>query len=340
MRIFVDGYIGTRDEYDTLTRQGHEVVIGRSLTECLERPFTEEELSALLRDVDAFIYSTADTVSRAVMGSAPRLRIVTAPIIGFDQVDVAAATDLSIIVANSPSEENARGMAEAAIGLMVVLMKRLGHNEAKLRAGGWGARADRGDLLWGKTIGLLGFGRIARGVAVRLQGWDVKVIAHDPYVSDEEAASYGVTLVDLATLCAESDVLSLHAVATEETAGIIGRDRLALIKPTAFLINVARGELVDEAALAEFLIEGRIAGAALDTYLEEPLPAESPLRAVPESRLIMTPHIVGHSEIGRKANLRVCFDNVEAALNGTVPSNVVNPEVIPRWTAAFGSRTA
>lgn len=340
MRVFVDGFLGPRDEYEVLARPGYDVVFGRSFAECLERPYTEKELGELCRAADAFVYSTADTVSRAVLAQAEHLRIVTGPFIGSDQVDVVAATELSILVANSPSEENARGMAEATVGLMVALMKRLRHNEAKLRGGGWGVREDRGDLLWDRTVGLLGLGRIGRMIVARMQGWGVHLIAHDPYVSVEEADRLGVRMVDLTTLCAESDVLSLHAVATDETRGIIGREELALMKPTAFLINVARGELVDELALAEALDECRIAGAALDTYLQEPLPLDSPLRSIPPDRLIMTPHIVGHSERGRKANLRVCLGNVEAALSGVVPENVVNPEVITRWVAVFGSQEA
>jgi D-3-phosphoglycerate dehydrogenase len=337
VKVFVNGYIGSPADYGDLERLGHEVVVGRPLADCLRRRATEAELADACRDADAFVYSSADTVSRSVMGGAERLRLVTAPIIGFDQVDVAAATELGILVANSPSRENARGMAEAAIGLFIASIKRLRHNEAKLRAGGWGTREDRGDMLWGKTVGLLGLGRIAREVVARLHGWDVRIIFYDPYVTDDEADELGVARVDLETLCSESDILSLHAVATDETIGIIGREQLALMKPTSFLINVARGELVDEEALAEVLAEGGISGAALDTYVTEPLPAGSPLRRVPEERLILTPHIVGHSEIGRKANLRVCLANVEAALAGVVPDNVVNPAALPRWARVYGA---
>lgn len=337
MKVFVNGYIGTPDEYDRLIHTGLEVSFGRPLKECLARPDTEDELADRCRDVDAFIYSVADTVSRPVMTAAPHLRIVTSPTIGYDTVDVAAATDLGIMVANSPSDENARGIAEATIGLILVLLKRARHNEAKLRAGEWSGRDDRGELLWGKTLGIVGLGRIAREVVSRLQGWGVRIVAHDPYVSEAEAAGLGVIPVDLEELCRESDVVSLHAVATRETAGIIGERQLGWMKPDAYLVNLARGELVDEAALAHALEAGRIGGAALDTYQREPLPLDSPLRRVADERLILTPHIVGQTEIGRRANLRVCLENVQEALRGDVPHNVVNPEVIPRWTASLAS---
>ncbi|MEK7879835.1 MAG: NAD(P)-dependent oxidoreductase, partial [candidate division NC10 bacterium] len=151
------------------------------------------------------------------------------------------------------------------------------------------------------------------------------------YASAEHARTLNVTLVDLGTLLAESDIVSLHAVLTHETRGMIGEPELKAMKPTAFLVNTARGELVDEAALARAVEDGWIAGAALDTFEEEPLPLGSPLRSLDPERVILTPHNVSHSETGRLANLDLALKTILTALNGEVPEHVVNPQAAPRW---------
>jgi phosphoglycerate dehydrogenase-like enzyme len=161
--------------------------------------------------------------------------------------------------------------------------------------------------------------------------WDVRLLAADPYVSEERARSLGATLVDLPTLLAESDVVSLHASLTDETRLLIGEKALRAMKPTAVLINTARGEIADEEAVARALTEGWIAGAALDAFTREPLPAASPLRAVDPERLILTPHNVSHSEAGRRANLALALDQILAAGRGEPPTHCVNADAIPRW---------
>ncbi len=177
----------------------------------------------------------------------------------------------------------------------------------------------------------MGLGRVGSHVAQRLVNWDVRLLASDPYVSEERARSLGATLVDLPTLLAESDVVSLHASLTDETRLMIGEKALRAMKPTAVLINTARGEIADEEAVARALTEGWIAGAALDAFTREPLPAESPLRAVDAERLILTPHNVSHSEAGRRANLDLALRQILAVGRGEVPAHCVNPEAIPRW---------
>jgi D-3-phosphoglycerate dehydrogenase len=267
------------------------------------------------------------------MELAPRLRLVVVPFIGTDRIDVPAATELGVLVANSPSPQNFIGVAEATIGLALMLLKRVKHNEAKLRRGEWGRRDDRGFLLWGKTVGLVGFGRVGTHVARRLGPWDLRLLAHDPYASPEQARMLNVELVDLITLLAESDIVSLHAVLTPETRRMIGEPELKAMKPTAFLVNTARGELVDEEALARAVEELWIAGAALDTFEQEPLPPGSPLRALDPERLILTPHNVSHSEAGRQANLQLALKTIITACNGELPEHVVNPQAVPRWRA-------
>jgi len=215
-----------------------------------------------------------------------------------------------------------------------MLMKRIKHNDAKVRRGEWAKREDRGEFLFGKTVGLVGLGRVGSHVARRLVNWDVRLIASDPYVDARYAETLAVTLVDLDTLLAESDVVSLHVVLTDETRGLIGEKELRKMKPGAFLVNTARGEAVDEEAVARAVSESWIAGAALDAFGREPLQADSPLRAVDPERLILTPHNVAHSEAGRVANHRLAFEQILAAGRGEPPAHVVNPDAIPRWRYA------
>jgi phosphoglycerate dehydrogenase-like enzyme len=331
LTVLATGPFGPAEELDPLRTAGHEVRIGRPLDEPGRRPWSEGELIAACRDADVVLASHLETISAAVQEAAPRLALVIVPFIGTDRIDVTAATRLGILVANSPTPENFVAVAEAAIGLMLMLLKRVKHNETRLRRGEWARREDRGAFLFGKTVGIVGLGQVGTHVARRLGPWDVRLLAHDPYVAPEAARALGVGLVDLDTLLAESDVVTLHAVATGETRGLIGEKALRRMKATAFLINTARGELVDEEALARAVDERWIAGAALDAFVREPLPAESPLRRVDPTRLVLTPHNVGHSEAGRLANLRLAMDQILAVGRGEVPAHVINPEAIPRW---------
>jgi phosphoglycerate dehydrogenase-like enzyme len=218
--------------------------------------YTEADLVEAARDVDVILASHLETISRGVLEAAPRLRLVIVPFIGTDKIDLEAATRLGILVANSPTPENFIAVAEATIGLVLMLLKRVKHNEAKLRRGEWAQRQDRGDFLFGKTVGLVGLGRVGSHVARRLVNWEVRLLASDPYISMARAEALEVTLVDLDTLLAESDIVSLHASLTDETRGLIGEKQLRRMKPTALLVNTARGEMADEEALARALGEG------------------------------------------------------------------------------------
>ncbi|MCI0548872.1 MAG: dehydrogenase [Candidatus Rokubacteria bacterium] len=331
MRIIATGPSGPAAELDPLREAGHEVVIGRPLDTPGRQPYSEAELIEATRGAHVILASHLEAITAGVLEAAERLSLVVVPFIGTDKIDVATASGRGILVANSPTRENFIAVAEATIGLIVVLIKRIKHNETKLRRGAWAAREDRGDFLFGKTIGLVGLGRIGSHVARRLAGWEVRLIAADPYVTRAHAESLGVALADLPTLLAESDVLSLHAALTDETRGLIGEKELRRMKPSALLINTARGELADEEAVARALGEGWIAGAAIDAFATEPLPAAHPFRDVDPERLILTPHNASHSEAGRRANLGLALDQILALGRGEVPGHVVNPDAVPRW---------
>ena len=338
MKIYVTGAYGPSQEFELLREAGHEVVLGRPVDQPGRQPYTEEELVEWCRDADVIMASHLDTITRPVMEAAERLRLVVVPYIGVDKIEVPAATELGIIVANSPTPQNFHGVAEATIAFMLMLLKRTKRNEAKLRRGEWGQRIDRGWLLSGRTIGLVGFGRVGMQVARRLQGWEVRLLATDPFVHPETSRPLGVTLVPLTTLLVESDIVSLHATLTAKTRHIIGEKELRSMKRTAFLINTARGELVDEDALYRAIDESWIAGAALDVFEQEPLPMESPLRMLDPARVILTPHNVSHTETGRLANLKLAIESTLNAHRGEVPKNIVNPPAAERWRERFGPK--
>ena len=331
MRILATGPSGPLEELEALRAAGHELVIGRPLDMPGRRAYTTTELIEASRDVEVVLASHLETISAAVLGAAPRLRLVIVPFIGTDKIDIGAASRLGILVANSPTPENFVAVAEATIGVTLMLLKRIKHNEAKLRRGEWAKREDRGDFLFGKTVGLIGLGRIGTHVSRRLAAWDVRLLASDPYVPAERAARLGVTLVDLPTLLAEADIVSLHCTLTDETRAIIAEKELRRMKPTALLINTARGEVVDEEAVARALNEGWIAAAAVDAFAKEPLPADHCYRTVDPERLILTPHNIAHSEAGRRANLRLALDQILAVGRGEAPEHTVNPDAVPRW---------
>jgi D-3-phosphoglycerate dehydrogenase len=331
VNVLATGPSGPAHELDALAAAGHAVTIGRPLDLPARRAYAEDELLAEARDADVILASHLETISARIMEGAPRLRLAIVPFIGTDKIDVPAATRLGVAVANSPTKENFVAVAEAAIALMLMLLKRIKHNEARLRAGQWATRADRGDFLFGKTVGIVGLGRIGSHVARRLAGWDVRLIASDPYVDPAHARALGVSMVGLDTLLAEADVVTLHASLTAETRGLVNEKALRRMKPAALLINTARGELVDEETLATALDAGWIAGAAVDAFAREPPPADSRYRTVDPERLILTPHNVAHSEGGRRANLALAVDQILAVGRGAPPAHLVNPDVLQRW---------
>jgi len=331
MRILASGPSGNPQDLDPLRAAGHEVVIGRPLDTPGRPAYTEGELITACDGAHVLLASHLEHVTEGVLAAARDLRLVIVPFIGTDKIDVPAASRLGVLVANSPTPENFVAVAEATIGLALMLQKRIKHNEAKLRRGEWAQRDDRGDFLFGKTVGLVGLGRVGSHVARRLLNWDVRLLAADPYVAPGHAATLNVTLTDLDTLLAESDVVSLHCTLTAETRALIGEKALRRMKPSALLVNTARGEVVDEEAVARAVEEGWIAGAALDAFVKEPLQPDSPLRRVDPERMILTPHNVAHSEAGRLANLRLAMEQIIAVGRGLVPVHAVNPDAVPRW---------
>ena len=331
MIIFASGPSGPAQELQALLDAGHGLNLGRAQTLSDREAYSEHELVNGCKGAQVLMASHLEPVTARVLEQLPDLLMVIVPFIGVDRVDLEAATRHGIAVANSPTAENFISVAEAAIGLSLALLKRVKHNEARLRSGLWGGLHDRGDLLFKKTFGIIGLGRSGIEVARRLEPWGVGLLACDPYADPLRATQLNVRLVDLPTLLRESDVVSLHATVTPDSRHLINEQALALMKPGAVLVNTARGALVDESALAMALNSGRLGAAALDSFEEEPLPADHIFRAVDPARLILTPHNVCQSQDGRKAGIALAIEQILEVGGGHLPRHLLNHSVVPHW---------
>jgi phosphoglycerate dehydrogenase-like enzyme len=312
-----------------------ELVLGENAEDFRTHKYERRQLIDLIGDCPVVYPSGRDVIGADILDSCPELQAVVKSSIGIETVDVDAATDLGILCCNSPTPENYLGVAEATVGFMVALFKRLKFNEAFLRAGGWKEAQNRGMLMVGRTVGLIGVGRIGRNVAKRMAAWDMKFLGYDPYVSQETVAPLGIKMVSLEELLRESDVVTLHVVLTRETRNMITLRELKMMKPTAYIINTSRGPAINEADLTQALNEGIIAGAALDVFEVEPTPMSNPARRVDPTRLIMTPHNIGANPGSSEAGQRMAAESILSILKGKAPETVVNPDAIEQWRQRF-----
>lgn len=324
--ISARSFWATEGPHQQLLRDaGYELVGGDR-----DRPLPEEELISLVQDVVAVILGV-DAFSGEVMRRAPQLRVISRCGIGIDNVDLAAATALGVVVTNTP-DANSTSVAELTMGLMLALARAIPAHDRNVRAGGW----DRlpGLELHGHTLGLLGFGRIGREVAHRARVFGMQIAYHDTVEPPVDLVrSLDARAMDREALLAASDIVSLHLPLTPATRHIIDGRALRRMQPTAFLINTGRGGLVDEAALARALREGWIAGAAADVFEREP-PGPSPLFEL--TNFIASPHAGG---VTRQSSVRMgleAAENALAVLRGERPENVVNPKVYAHPRAIRG----
>lgn len=274
-------------------------------------------------------------VQRRNLASHPKLRAVVSPLAGIEWIDRAAMSEAEILVISGQTRENSESMAEATFMLMLAALYRLHATERMLRSGAI-PPADR-RMLRGKTVGIVGFGQIARSLVDRLKPWDVVVQAHSRSAQDYP----GVSFTDLDVLLQSSDVVILLASLNADSHHLLDRSRLALLRRGAILVNTARGALIDEAALADHLRQDSTAMAMLDVFEVEPLPIASPLRELPNA--ILTPHAIGHTRELIEAVPRHVVASVLAILDGRVPDNCRNPEIAPAWLArhaVMGARRA
>ncbi len=292
-----------------------------------ELPPPREALLGLVRDVDGLITLLTDKVDAPLLDAAPSLRAVSNVAVGYDNIDVRACSARRIPVGNTPGVLT-ETTADFAFAMLMGLARRVAEADAYVRAGRWSTWSPTlllGADVHGATLGLVGLGQIGVAMARRARGFGMRVLYVNRHPRPELETELGLRRVDKATLLAESDFLSLHVPLTPETRHWVGRAELAAMKPGAMLINTARGPVVDQAALAEALAEGRLGGAALDVTDPEPLPMDSPLLKLPN--VLIAPHIASASHATRGLMASMAVDNLLAALEGRRPPNCVNPEL-------------
>jgi D-3-phosphoglycerate dehydrogenase len=286
-----------------------------------------KEFLAHLPDADALIVANAVRVNAAMLAQAPLLRVVGRAGVGIDNIDIAAATAAGVLAMNTPGG-NSVSVAEHTLALMLSLARSIPQASASIKAGRWEKRKFLGSELREKVLGVIGIGSIGREVVKRAKAFEMRVIAHDPYVNSKTAADVGVELVELNSLYAQADYITLHTALTPESVRMLNADAFAKMKPGMRVINCARGELIDQQALKAAIDTGKVAGAALDVFEKEPPVADDPLIA--SDRVIATPHIGGSTEEARGIlGVRIAEQIVEYLQNG-VAINAVNMPALTR----------
>lgn len=291
------------------------------------RSETLAEAVAAVEGCDTVI-GGGDFFNAALFDAAPQLRHVARFGAGYDTVDVAAATAHGVVVTNT-SGANATAVADLTLGLMIMVARNMALHDRNIRQGIW--QGMMGADVWQQTLGIAGFGRIGQQVARRARGFDMRVIAYDPVPNREAAQSLGVELTTIERVFSESDFVTLHLPASAETARLVGAPLLSLMKPTAFLINAARGAIVDEDALYAALREKRIAGAGMDVRTSEP-PTDGRFEEL--DNVVMTPHTGAATPKARIWSAQVVAEQVTRVLRGERPESLINPEVWPAFLAA------
>lgn len=277
------------------------------------KPLRAAEVARLLPGVDGYI-AGVDEVTAEALAAADRLQVIARYGVGVDQVDLAAAKARGIVVTNTPGA-NSVSVAELTIGLLLALARHIPEASVATQGGAWPRLA--GLSLRGKTVGLVGFGSIGREVAKRLAGFECRLLAYDPYANPDAARSLGAELVALPELLAAADFVSLHLPVTPETRKLADDAFLAQMKQGAYLVNTARGELIDEDALVRSLANGHLRGAALDVLTQEPPPPDHPLLAM--KQVLVTPHAGAHADDAMNAMGRIAMEDCLRVLQGQEP---------------------
>ena len=280
----------------------------------------DELLAALAKGVDAVLIRSATKMDAEAIGAAKGLKVIARAGVGLDNVDIPAATTAGVMVVNAPTS-NIVSAAELAISLLLASARFISPAHAALRNGKWARSKYTGAELFEKSLGIVGFGRIGQLVAHRMQAFGMSVVAYDPYLQPARAAQLGVSLVTLDELLAQSDFITIHLPKTKETANLIGVDALKKVKPAVRIINAARGGVLDEAALYDAIVEGRVAGAGLDVFSTEPC-TDSPLFTL--DQVVATPHLgASTDEAQERAGIAVAV-SVRKALSGELVPDAVN----------------
>ncbi len=262
-------------------------------------------------------------ITAAVADAAKKVRLIQQPSVGYQHIDIEACRSAGIRVANTAGA-NTIAVAEHTVMSALCLVKKIFTASYSTKRGEWKQLELKPAELYGKTWGLVGFGKTGKAVAQRLSPFGVKIVYYDLYRQEQdEEEKCGVSFMELPELLGASDIISLHCPLTEETRGLIGRETISLMRETAFLVNVSRGEVIDEGALVEALKAGRIGGASLDVFAEEPVDAQSPLITGELDNLILSPHVAGVSVESQLRIMGMTVDNLERAIKGEPVINLV-----------------
>lgn len=311
-----------------LLQQAHDT--GAIELECWsgELPPQGDDLAVLLKGSAGAVTLVTDPIGAEILDREPQLKVLSNFAVGFDNIDVTAATERGVLVCNTPGVLT-ETTADLAWALLMATARRVVEGADYVRAGKWetwGPTLLMGSDVHHATLGIIGFGRIGKEVAKRARGFDMRILAFDAYQDEETARELGVEFASLGTLLSESDFVTLHCSLTDETHHLIGKDELSQMKDSAILINAARGPVVDTNALTDALRNRQISGAGLDVTDPEPIPADHPLVSMPN--VVIVPHIASASVATRNKMAVMAVENVLAGIRGERPAHVVNPEVL------------
>ena len=323
MKIFVTRQI-PGSAFEKLKEAG-EVVVSPN-----DRTITLEELISGVKDADALLCLLNDHIDAKVLEQAPNLKVISNYAVGFDNIDLGAATERGIVVTNTPSNEISESVAEFTWALILLLSRRVVEGDEFGRKGvyrGWEPDLFLGRDVYGKTLGIIGLGRIGTMVARRAKGFNMKVLYNKRERDEKTEQELGVEFRELDTLLSASDTVTLHVPLTPETRHMISTEQFEKMKPTAYLVNTARGGVVDEHALVTALKGGKIAGAGLDVHENEP---EMNPELLLMENVILTPHMASATFEVREKMTEQAVDSIVKTLSGEQPDNLVNPEV---WSA-------
>ncbi len=311
---------------DAIAPEGLAPLRGDPRFELVDRPgLSGDALAEAMIGVDAVLVRSATRITRESLVRADKLTVIGRAGVGVDTIDVDAATERGIAVLTAPAG-NTISAAELTVALILALVRHVPGADRSMRAGPWDRKSFSGAELQGKTLGLLGAGRIGSEVARRARAFGMHVLAYDPFLTEERAQSIGLELAALDAILRDADIISVHVPLTETTTGLVGEQQLGMMKKSAYIVNVARGGVIDEKALVRALTERRIAGAALDVFETEPLPPDDPLRSL--DNVVLTPHLGASTAEAQHSVALEIADAVRAALLEGDLSRAVNAPAI------------
>lgn len=311
---------------DAISSDGLEPLRNDARFELIEKAGLKgEDLARAIEDAHAVVVRSSTRITRESLQYAKKLQVIGRAGVGVDNIDVEAATEIGVAVLNAPSG-NTISAAELTLALLLALVRRVPAADRSMRAGEWDRKSFNGTELYGKTLGLVGAGRIGSEVARRARAFGMRVMVYDPYLTAERASALEMEIASLEDVLGRADVITLHVPLTDATANLIDADKLALLKKSAVIVNAARGGVINEQALYDVLKAGAIAGAAIDVFEEEPLPGDHPLRSLPN--VVLTPHLgAATAEAQQNVAIEIAHAVRAALIDGDMTSAVNAPAI-------------